>query len=130
MARGPRRRRPAVARRAAVAGVEGAGVSHRGLPEPGGGGAAAAAGQGVAPAIAHLVAPELRHRRLRAVDLPGLPIEVHWHISGLAIDRRTRAASSFHRFSLTPQAMHLMHDPRSGVPPSRFRPPVYVTIWS
>ena len=26
--------------------------------------------------------------------------------------------------------MHLMHDPRSGVPPSRFRPPVYVTIWS
>ena len=27
-------------------------------------------------------------------------------------------------------AMHLMHDPRSGVPPSRFRPPVYVTIWS
>jgi len=27
-------------------------------------------------------------------------------------------------------AMHLMHDPRRGVPPSRFRPPVYVTIWS
>ncbi len=92
--------------------------------------AAAAAGLGVAPAIAHLVAPEVRQRRLRAIDLPGLPVEIHWHISSLAPDRRTRAASSFHRFSLTPQAMHLMHDPRSGVPPSRFRPPVYVTIWS
>jgi DNA-binding transcriptional LysR family regulator len=92
--------------------------------------AAAGAGEGVAPAVAHLVAPELRQRRLRAVDLPGMPVEVHWHVSALASDRRTRAASSFHRFALTPHAMHLMHDPRSGVPPSRFRPPVYVTIWS
>jgi DNA-binding transcriptional LysR family regulator len=92
--------------------------------------AAAAGGQGVAPAVAHLVAPELRQGRLRPIDLPGLPIELHWHISSLAPDRRTRAASSFQRFALTPQAMHLMHDPRSGVPPSRFRPPVYVTLWS
>ena len=92
--------------------------------------AAAAGGQGVAPAVAHLVAPELRQGRLRPIDLPGLPLELHWHITSLAPDRRTRAASSFHRFALTPQAMHLMHDPRSGVPPSRFRPPVYVTIWS
>jgi len=26
--------------------------------------------------------------------------------------------------------MHLMRSPTAGVPPSRFRPPVYVTIWS
>jgi hypothetical protein len=26
--------------------------------------------------------------------------------------------------------MHLMRTPSVGVPPSRFRPPVYVTIWS
>jgi hypothetical protein len=26
--------------------------------------------------------------------------------------------------------MHLMRSPAGGVPPSRFRPPVYVTIWS
>ena len=80
--------------------------------------------------MAHLVAPELRQGRLRSIALPGLPIELHWHISSLAPERRTRAASSFQRFALTPQAMHLMHDPRSGVPPSCFRPPVYVTIWS
>jgi len=30
----------------------------------------------------------------------------------------------------TPEAMHLMRAPAGGVPPSRFRPPVYVTIWS
>jgi LysR family transcriptional regulator, low CO2-responsive transcriptional regulator len=26
--------------------------------------------------------------------------------------------------------MHLMRSPATGVPPSRFKPPVYVTIWS
>jgi hypothetical protein len=26
--------------------------------------------------------------------------------------------------------MHLMRSPTEGMPPSRFRPPVYVTIWS
>jgi len=26
--------------------------------------------------------------------------------------------------------MHLMRSPATGIPPSRFRPPVYVTIWS
>jgi hypothetical protein len=26
--------------------------------------------------------------------------------------------------------MQLMRAPAAGVPPSRFRPPVYVTIWS
>src|SRR6266567_4781610 len=31
---------------------------------------------------------------------------------------------------VTPEAMHLMRAPAAGVPPSRFRPPVYVTIWS
>jgi hypothetical protein len=26
--------------------------------------------------------------------------------------------------------MQLMRSPAAGVPPSRFKPPVYVTIWS
>ena len=34
------------------------------------------------------------------------------------------------RYLGTPEAMHLMRSPAGGVPPSRFRPPVYVTIWS
>ena len=29
----------------------------------------------------------------------------------------------------TPAAMQVMRSPGSGVPPSRFRPPVYVTLW-
>ena len=92
--------------------------------------AAAADGQGLAPAVMHLVAPELRHGRLKPVDLPGLPLTMHWHLSSLSSERRPRAASAFQRYAGSPPAMHLMHDPGKGVPPSRFRPPVYVTIWS
>jgi hypothetical protein len=43
---------------------------------------------------------------------------------------RSIAASAFRRFLGTPEAMHLMRSPVAGVPPSRFKPPVYVTIWS
>ena len=92
--------------------------------------AAAADGQGVAPALAHLVAPELRRGRLRIVEAPGTPAAVHWHVSTLGGDRRSVAASSFRHFVGTAQAMQLMHRPGQGVPPNRFRPPVYVTIWS
>ncbi|HEY1279338.1 MAG TPA: LysR family transcriptional regulator [Acidimicrobiales bacterium] len=92
--------------------------------------AAAASGLGVAPAIAHLVEPELRQGRLRRIDLPGVPLERRWHLSSLMADRRPRAAGAFQHFAATPQGMQLMHKPGQGVPPSRFRPPVYVTIWS
>jgi DNA-binding transcriptional LysR family regulator len=92
--------------------------------------AAAASGLGVAPATSHLVEPELRQGRLRRIDLPGLPIELRWHLSSLTPDRRPRAAGAFRHFAATPQGMQLMHKPGHGVPPSRFRPPVYVTIWS
>jgi DNA-binding transcriptional LysR family regulator len=92
--------------------------------------AAASSGLGVAPAVAHLVEPELRQGRLRRVDLPGLPLERRWHLSALATEHRSRAAAAFERFAATPQGMQLMHKPGQGVPPSRFRPPVYVTIWS
>jgi len=43
---------------------------------------------------------------------------------------RSNVASALRRFLSTPEAMHLMRSPAAGVPPSRFRPPVYVTIWS
>jgi hypothetical protein len=48
------------------------------------------------------------------------------------LDRQQRSpvAGSLRRFLSTPEAMHLMRSPAAGVPPSRFRPPVYVTIWS
>ena len=92
--------------------------------------AAAADGGGVAPAVEHLVAQQLRRGELSLVDVPGLPVDACWHISMLERQNRSASASALRRFLGTPEAMHLMRSPAAGVPPSRFRPPVYVTIWS
>jgi LysR family transcriptional regulator, low CO2-responsive transcriptional regulator len=92
--------------------------------------AAAADGTGVAPAVEHLVAHQLRRGELSRVDQPGCRVDACWHVTLLERQHRSTAASSFRRYLSTPEAMHLMRSPGSGVPPSRFRPPVYVTIWS
>jgi DNA-binding transcriptional LysR family regulator len=92
--------------------------------------AAAADGAGVAPAIEHLVSHQLRRGELSLIELPGLPAEECWHVTTLERERRSTAASSLRRFLGTPEAMQLMRSPSAGVPPSRFKPPVYVTIWS
>jgi LysR family transcriptional regulator, low CO2-responsive transcriptional regulator len=92
--------------------------------------AAAAGGAGVAPAVAHLVAPQLRRTELSIVDVPGTPTDSCWYVTTLDKDRRPAAAGSLRHFLGTPEAMQLMRAPGTGTPPSRFRPPVYVTIWS
>src|SRR5204862_191309 len=92
--------------------------------------AAAADGAGVAPAVEHLVAQQVRRGELSLVELPGVPMEATWHVTLLERQHRSAAASALRRFLSTPEAMHLMRSPTAGVPPSRFRPPVYVTIWS
>ena len=92
--------------------------------------AAAADGAGVAPAVEHLVAHRLRRGELSLVELPGTPAGAVWHATLLERHQRSAAASALRRFLGTPEAMHLMRSPAAGVPPSRFRPPVYVTIWS
>ena len=92
--------------------------------------AAAAGGTGVAPAVEHLVSPQLRRGGLALVEVPGVPMDGCWHVSLLERQHRSAAASALRRFLGTPEAMHLMRAPATGVPPSRFRPPVYVTIWS
>jgi LysR family transcriptional regulator, low CO2-responsive transcriptional regulator len=92
--------------------------------------AAAADGGGVAPAVEHLVAQQVRRGELSVVDVPGCPADACWYVTLLERDHRSVAASSFRRFLGTPEAMRLMRSPAAGVPPSRFRPPVYVTIWS
>lgn len=92
--------------------------------------AAAADGAGVAPAHAHLVAQQLRRGELAVVDTPMTPLDTTWCATSLRPDRRSPAASALRRFLGTPDAMQLMRSPGAGVPPSRFRPPVYVTIWS
>jgi len=92
--------------------------------------AAAADGTGVAPAVEHLVAQQLRRGELSRVELPGCRVDACWHVTLLGRQHQSMAASSFRRYLGTPEAMHLMRAPAGGVPPSRFRPPVYVTIWS
>jgi len=92
--------------------------------------AAAADGAGVAPAVEHLVAQQVRRGDLSLVDLPGVPVEATWYVTVLERQRRSVVASALRRFLSSPEAMHLMRSPTAGVPPSRFRPPVYVTIWS
>jgi LysR family transcriptional regulator, low CO2-responsive transcriptional regulator len=92
--------------------------------------AAAADGAGVAPAIEHLVSHQLRRGELSIADVPGLPADASWHATLLERQHRSTVASALRRFLGTPEAMHLMRSPGAGVPPSRFRPPVYVTIWN
>jgi len=92
--------------------------------------AAAADGAGVAPAIEHLVSHQLRRGEVSLIDLPGFPVEEVWYVTMLERERRSTAASALRRFLSTPEAMQLMRSPAAGVPPSRFKPPVYVTIWS
>jgi DNA-binding transcriptional LysR family regulator len=92
--------------------------------------AAAADGAGVSTAIEHLVSHQLRRGELVTVNLPGLPAEEVWYATMLERDRRSTGAGALRRFLGTPEAMQLMRSPAAGVPPSRFRPPVYVTIWS
>jgi DNA-binding transcriptional LysR family regulator len=92
--------------------------------------AAAADGAGVAPAIEHLVSQQLRRGELSLVDVPGFPAEECWYATLLERERRSAAVSALRRFLGTPEAMHLIRSPAAGVPPSRFKPPVYVTIWS
>jgi DNA-binding transcriptional LysR family regulator len=92
--------------------------------------AAAEKGEGIAPAISHLVAAELRHGSLVSLAVEQMPLELMWHASMLTADRGSPAKSALRRFITSPDATHAMHTPLSGVPPSRFRPPVYVTIWS
>jgi LysR family transcriptional regulator, low CO2-responsive transcriptional regulator len=91
---------------------------------------AAEEGHGIAPAVTHLVSAELERRSLVTLNVEGTPLELLWYATMLAPDRRSPAAAALRRFMETPDATHAMHAPLSGVPPSRFRPPVYVTLWS
>ncbi|GAA5151370.1 LysR substrate-binding domain-containing protein [Amycolatopsis dongchuanensis] len=91
---------------------------------------AAASGAGVSVAIEHLAAPQLRRGELAVVPAPGTPTTLCWHLTTLPADRLSTAAAALRHFLSTPAAMQVMRSPGAGVPPSRFRPPVYVTIWS
>jgi len=91
---------------------------------------AAADGSGVAVAPAHLVSARLRRGELRIVTTPATPAEATWYLTTLAPERRSIAAETFRHFLSSAGALRVMREPGAGVPPSKFRPPVYVTLWS
>ncbi|HEX9258317.1 MAG TPA: hypothetical protein VF855_02190, partial [Acidimicrobiales bacterium] len=82
------------------------------------------------PAVEQLVDREQDRLGLAVLPVAGGALERMWHVSTLAADRRSTAASRLRRFLATPDALHVMHRADAGVPAARFKPPVYVTIWS
>jgi LysR family transcriptional regulator, low CO2-responsive transcriptional regulator len=92
--------------------------------------AAAADGQGVSIAPAHLITARLRRGELQVVNTSVTPAESVWYLTTLAPERRSIAAETFRHFLSTAVALRVMREPGAGVPPSRFKPPVYVTLWS
>jgi len=85
---------------------------------------------GIAPAVTHLAVAEVRRKFVVPLDVAGFPIPMLWHVSTLAPDRSSPTAGSFRRFLTTPVATQIMLEPSRGVPPNRFKPPVYVTLWN
>lgn len=92
--------------------------------------AAAADGGGVAIAPSHLVTARLRRGELRVVNTAATPADTTWYLTSLSPERRSIAAEAFRHFLSTASALRVMREPGAGVPPSKFRPPVYVTLWS
>jgi len=91
---------------------------------------AAEQGAGVAPAISHLVNHEIERGVLCRLDVVSTPAQFLWYVSALPLERRSPAVTTLLRFLTTPEAMQSMHRSDGAVPASRFRPPVYVTLWS
>lgn len=85
---------------------------------------------GIVPAVTHLAEAEVRRRAVVPIDVIGFPLPVLWHVSSLSPDRSSPTAGAFRRFLTTPDATQIMLAPARGVPPNRFKPPVYVTIWN
>jgi LysR family transcriptional regulator, low CO2-responsive transcriptional regulator len=92
--------------------------------------AAAEQGEGVAPAISHIVNRDIRRGVLTRLDVVSTPVPLLWYVSTLPAERRSAALAALMRFLTTPEAMQSMHRSDGAVPASRFRPPVYVTLWS
>lgn len=90
---------------------------------------AAAEGAGIAPAVRHLVAHRLRRGDLVVVETAATPMDVSWYVTAPVHDRRSGAASALIDFMTTPTATQLLLSPDGGVPRSRFRPAVRVSIW-
>lgn len=91
--------------------------------------AAAAAGHGIAPAVEHIFSAT-GHPGLACVPVHGSPFPMFWYASMLGGERMPANAVRLRRFLGTPNALQAMYRTDGGVPASRFKPPVHVTIWN
>lgn len=92
--------------------------------------AAASEGGGIAPAIGHLVARDIDRGALVRLDVTSTPVPLMWYVTTLPPSRCAPGVTALRRFLATPEAMQSMYRSDGAVPASRFRPPVYVTLWS
>ena len=82
-------------------------------------------------AIAHTVLDALRRGSLVRLDVRGTPLDGMWHAATLGAEPAlAESADALRRFVTTPEATQAIVARPGGVPAGRFRPPVYVTIWS
>jgi DNA-binding transcriptional LysR family regulator len=86
-------------------------------------------GKGVALAISFAVAQDLANGYLKKLAVSSLPSEGVWGTLALPARNAAPAAAELTRFVTTPRATQAMvHG--SGVTVGRFRPSIYVTLWS
>lgn len=90
---------------------------------------AAASGAGIAPAVEHIFTAG-GHQKLAAVPVQGSPFPMFWYASMLGGERTPATAARLRRFLATPDALQAMYRSDGGVPASKFKPPVHVTIWN
>lgn len=90
---------------------------------------AAASGAGIAPAVEHIFSAS-GHPALAAVPVQGSPFPMFWYASMLGGERTPATAARLRRFLATTDALQAMYRSDGGVPASKFKPPVHVTIWN
>jgi LysR family transcriptional regulator, low CO2-responsive transcriptional regulator len=88
-----------------------------------------AGGDGLSIVYSHVISEAVDHGRLAVVDVPGTPVNGFLYANALGGDRRSPTAAALLRWVTTPTATHALQNGSSGVPMTRFRPPVYVTLW-
>jgi DNA-binding transcriptional LysR family regulator len=84
---------------------------------------------GVTFAVRFAVAGDLTAKRLEILNGPGLRTQGNWVATGLPLHAQPPAAAELLRFITTPRATQAMVR-GAGVHVGRFRPAVYVTLWS
>lgn len=86
-------------------------------------------GKGVALAVGFAVQQDVAHGDLKRIPGPLVQGQGSWHLLRLAGGNATPAAAELARFATTPRATQAMLR-GTGITRGRFRPSIYVTLWS